>query len=138
MQDVFDAEYVSLHVRKSNRAAFHLYSVTLNYTVNDVEKGYYADGEDAYDMRCYFKRSPDSPKDATTLNEEKMKSDSVETSGDHAEEPPTKAMQALQAEKWRDADKHLTQLAGHAGASDLQRHLLKALQGHTLRVGDEL
>jgi N-alpha-acetyltransferase 10/11 len=56
MQDVFDAEYVSLHVRKSNRAAFHLYSVTLSYQVNDVEKGYYADGEDAYDMRCYFKK----------------------------------------------------------------------------------
>ena len=54
MQDVFNAEYVSLHVRKSNRAAFHLYSVTLNYQVHDVEKGYYADGEDAYDMRCYF------------------------------------------------------------------------------------
>ena len=56
MQDVFGAEYVSLHVRKSNRAAFHLYSVTLAYTVNDVEKGYYADGEDAYDMRCYFQQ----------------------------------------------------------------------------------
>jgi hypothetical protein len=56
MQCVFEAEYVSLHVRKSNRAAFHLYSVTLNYGVNDVEKGYYADGEDAYDMRCYFKK----------------------------------------------------------------------------------
>ena len=56
MQQVFDAEYVSLHVRKSNRAAFHLYSVTLNYTVHDVEKGYYADGEDAYDMRCYFRK----------------------------------------------------------------------------------
>lgn len=56
MADVFDAEYVSLHVRKSNRAAFHLYSVTLAYEVNDVEKGYYADGEDAYDMRCYFKK----------------------------------------------------------------------------------
>jgi N-alpha-acetyltransferase 10/11 len=54
MQDVFAAEYVSLHVRKSNRAAFHLYSVTLQYQVHDVEKGYYADGEDAYDMRCYF------------------------------------------------------------------------------------
>ena len=54
MAEVFDAEYVSLHVRKSNRAAFHLYSVTLQYVVNDVEKGYYADGEDAYDMRCYF------------------------------------------------------------------------------------
>merc|ERR1712130_1082551 len=54
MQNVFDAEYVSLHVRKSNRAAFHLYSITLQYKVHDVEKGYYADGEDAYDMRCYF------------------------------------------------------------------------------------
>ena len=58
MQDVFNADYVSLHVRKSNRAAFHLYSVTLNYVVHDVEKGYYADGEDAYDMRCYFKKQP--------------------------------------------------------------------------------
>ena len=64
MADVFDAEYVSLHVRKSNRAAFHLYSVTLVYEVNDVEKGYYADGEDAYDMRCYFK------KDTTQSNQE--------------------------------------------------------------------
>jgi N-alpha-acetyltransferase 10/11 len=57
MADVFDAVYVSLHVRKSNRAAFHLYSVTLAYQVNDVEKGYYADGEDAYDMRCYFPKN---------------------------------------------------------------------------------
>ena len=56
MEDVFDAEYVSLHVRKSNRAAYHLYSVTLAYEVNDVEKGYYAGGEDAYDMRCYFRK----------------------------------------------------------------------------------
>lgn len=54
MEEVFSGEYVSLHVRKSNRAAFHLYSVTLAYVVNDIEKGYYADGEDAYDMRCYF------------------------------------------------------------------------------------
>jgi hypothetical protein len=57
MEDVFESEYVSLHVRKSNRAAFHLYSVTLNYGVHDVEKGYYADGEDAYDMRCYFAKN---------------------------------------------------------------------------------
>ena len=69
MQDVFNAEYVSLHVRKSNRAAFHLYSVTLNYQVHDVEKGYYADGEDAYDMRCYFDKAV------------------VKEGGDHAEAP---------------------------------------------------
>ena len=56
METVFDAEYVSLHVRKSNKAAYHLYSQTLAYDIFDVEKGYYADGEDAYDMRCYFQK----------------------------------------------------------------------------------
>ena len=54
MYTVFDAEYVSLHVRQSNKAAFHLYNNTLRYEVHGIEKGYYADGEDAYDMRCYF------------------------------------------------------------------------------------
>lgn len=54
METVFNAHYVSLHVRKSNRAAFHLYTRTLRYAINDIEKGYYADGEDAYDMRCVF------------------------------------------------------------------------------------
>lgn len=75
MQDVFEAEYVSLHVRKSNRAAFHLYSVTLNYEVHDVEKGYYADGEDAYDMRCYFPRNikPKAEKEAEPPTSEMTK-----------------------------------------------------------------
>lgn len=51
MVECFDAEYVSLHVRKSNRAAFHLYSETLGFKVNSIEEKYYADDEDAYDMR---------------------------------------------------------------------------------------
>nr|ABK26438.1 unknown [Picea sitchensis] len=55
MHEVFGAEYVSLHVRKSNRAAFHLYTHTLGYKINDIEAKYYADGEDAYDMRKQFK-----------------------------------------------------------------------------------
>jgi len=55
MEEVFGAEYVSLHVRKSNRAAFHLYKDTLGYKINDIEAKYYADSEDAYDMRKYFK-----------------------------------------------------------------------------------
>jgi ribosomal protein S18 acetylase RimI-like enzyme len=54
MHEVFGAKFVSLHVRKSNRAAYHLYNETLKYKINDVERGYYADGEDAYDMRCTF------------------------------------------------------------------------------------
>ena len=60
MVEVFDAVYCSLHVRETNYAAIQLYNNTLGYTINDVEKEYYADGEDAYDMRCYFdKDAPD-------------------------------------------------------------------------------
>lgn len=55
MEQVFSAEYVSLHVRKSNRAAFNLYTETLGYKIHDVEAKYYADGEDAYDMRKELK-----------------------------------------------------------------------------------
>ncbi|KAJ3055882.1 N-terminal acetyltransferase A complex catalytic subunit ard1 [Rhizophlyctis rosea] len=55
MGEVFGAHYVSLHVRKSNRAALHLYRDTLKFTVHDVEKSYYADGEDAYAMRKNLK-----------------------------------------------------------------------------------
>ncbi|KAJ3039079.1 N-terminal acetyltransferase A complex catalytic subunit ard1 [Rhizophlyctis rosea] len=54
MAEVFGAHYVSLHVRKSNRAALHLYRDTLKFEVHEVEKSYYADGEDAYAMRKYF------------------------------------------------------------------------------------
>uniref|UniRef100_A0A7S2RN65 N-acetyltransferase domain-containing protein n=1 Tax=Mucochytrium quahogii TaxID=96639 RepID=A0A7S2RN65_9STRA len=56
MVDTFDAAYVSLHVRRSNFAAFHLYADTLGYEINGVEAGYYADGEDAYDMRMDFRK----------------------------------------------------------------------------------
>ena len=38
-------------------AAFHLYSQTLGYEIHEIEKGYYADGEDAYSMRCNFVKS---------------------------------------------------------------------------------
>ncbi|XP_008589119.1 PREDICTED: N-alpha-acetyltransferase 11 [Galeopterus variegatus] len=51
MIENFSAKYVSLHVRKSNRAALHLYSKTLNFQVSEVEPKYYADGEDAYAMK---------------------------------------------------------------------------------------
>ncbi|GER45358.1 N-acetyltransferase [Striga asiatica] len=51
LTQVYRAEYVSLHVRKSNKAAFNLYTGTLGYKIHDVEAKYYADGEDAYDMR---------------------------------------------------------------------------------------
>ncbi|CAB1116426.1 unnamed protein product [Ectocarpus sp. CCAP 1310/34] len=69
MQESFEARYVSLHVRESNRAAFHLYKTTLGYQINDVEKGYYADGEDAYDMRLPFPQKEQSHGAMTPLKQ---------------------------------------------------------------------
>jgi len=51
MLDVYNVDYVSLHVRETNHAAYHLYTNTLKFTKYDIEKKYYADGEDAFDMR---------------------------------------------------------------------------------------
>jgi len=51
MVEAFKAKFCSLHVRVSNRAALNLYKTTLKFDVDDTEKGYYADGEDAYKMK---------------------------------------------------------------------------------------
>ena len=80
MATVYQAKYVSLHVRKSNRAALGLYRDALGFQVDKVEKKYCgsqfidattrcvranidhplyiladADGEDAYGMRLSLK-----------------------------------------------------------------------------------
>merc|ERR1712008_412829 len=54
MEETFQSEHVSLHVRVTNRAAFTLYSENLGFDIHDVESKYYADKEDAYDMRKMF------------------------------------------------------------------------------------
>merc|ERR1711973_845384 len=51
MVETFNAKYVSLHVRKSNRAALNLYKMALRFEVSEIEPKYYADGEDAYAMK---------------------------------------------------------------------------------------
>lgn len=56
MAESHRAEYVSLHVRVSNKAALHLYRDTLGFEVENVESKYYADGEDAYAMKLDLKR----------------------------------------------------------------------------------
>jgi len=55
MKEAFNANFSALHVRETNQAAFHLYSQTLAYEIHEIERAYYADGEDAYDMRKYFR-----------------------------------------------------------------------------------
>jgi peptide alpha-N-acetyltransferase len=56
MQEYFDADFVSLHVRVTNRPALHLYHKNLGFDVRGIEKEYYGDKEDAYKMRKYFKK----------------------------------------------------------------------------------
>lgn len=68
MIENFSAKYVSLHVRKSNRAALHLYSNTLNFQVSEVEPKYYADGEDAYAMKRDLSRMTDELRQQLVLN----------------------------------------------------------------------
>ncbi|KAJ3239321.1 N-alpha-acetyltransferase 11 [Chytriomyces hyalinus] len=54
MVESFGAKFCSLHVRKTNRAALSLYKDTLKFTEMEVEKKYYADGEDAKKMVLKF------------------------------------------------------------------------------------
>lgn len=44
MASVYKASYVSLHVRKSNKAAIGLYKDTLGFEVAEIEKKYCAYG----------------------------------------------------------------------------------------------
>ena len=57
MKTVYSAKYCSLHVRVTNRAAFTLYKHVLGYEISSVADSYYADKEDAYDMKLYFDKN---------------------------------------------------------------------------------
>eukprot|EP00747_Dinoflagellata_sp_TGD_P184722 gnl/TRDRNA2_/TRDRNA2_40627_c0_seq1.p1 gnl/TRDRNA2_/TRDRNA2_40627_c0~~gnl/TRDRNA2_/TRDRNA2_40627_c0_seq1.p1 ORF type:complete len:271 (-),score=54.33 gnl/TRDRNA2_/TRDRNA2_40627_c0_seq1:44-856(-) len=51
MEEVYHAEHAFLNVRVSNQVARHLYTEKLGFELFQVQKGYYADGEDGYNMR---------------------------------------------------------------------------------------
>lgn len=55
MDAEYQANFCSLHVRKSNDAALHLYQETLGFRCAEVDEKYYVDNEDAYHMKKYFK-----------------------------------------------------------------------------------
>uniref|UniRef100_A0A7E4WB39 N-terminal amino-acid N(alpha)-acetyltransferase NatA n=1 Tax=Panagrellus redivivus TaxID=6233 RepID=A0A7E4WB39_PANRE len=71
MIENYNARFVSLHVRVSNRAAFSLYKHTLKFDIYETEPKYYADGEDAYAMkRClvsFARENNIMPADAVTF-----------------------------------------------------------------------
>ncbi|XP_050294796.1 N-alpha-acetyltransferase 10 [Anthonomus grandis grandis] len=73
MVECFDAKYVSLHVRKSNRAALNLYKNSLKFETVEIEPKYYADGEDAYSMKRDL--SEFSKKKAVKVESEHLKNE---------------------------------------------------------------
>lgn len=88
MSNVYDAEYCSLHVRVGNKAAIGLYRDTLGFEVIKTEVKYYADGEDAYDMRMYLKEKREK-KVEVTQEEEKKEAQPVAAVNDISKESAT-------------------------------------------------
>ena len=81
MSEILGAKYVSLHVRRSNRAALGLYQDRLGYELMEIEEGYYADGEDAFSMRKFF---DESCRDKVKVQKKKNNKDGVmELGGEH-------------------------------------------------------
>ncbi|KAI0024123.1 acyl-CoA N-acyltransferase [Xylariomycetidae sp. FL0641] len=64
MVETFGAQYVSLHVRVSNKAAIHLYTKTLGFDQEKTEPKYYADGEDAFCMKLNLSTIREAIRDA--------------------------------------------------------------------------
>lgn len=85
MEETFSSEHVSLHVRVTNRAAFALYSETLGFEIHDTEKGYYADKEDAYDMRKMFETGLRKQEDGKKKKKDKEKDKDKEKEKDKEE-----------------------------------------------------
>lgn len=78
MKNLFQAKYVSLHVRKSNRAALNLYTNSLGFKILEIEPKYYADGEDAYSMmRDLSAFAADSKTENTQPDNLEIKSESA-------------------------------------------------------------
>ncbi|KAL8431601.1 hypothetical protein ACSSS7_005195 [Eimeria intestinalis] len=108
MQDVFSADFAALHVRVTNRAAYALYSKTLGYRVHDIDKEYYADKEDAFNMRNYF-------------NKEEKKKSAMERNqkGRAARQPPVQQQEQQQQQQQQQQKQQL-----QGGPQQMQqRHL---------------
>jgi peptide alpha-N-acetyltransferase len=69
MQEYYNATYVSLHVRVTNKPALHMYKDILGFEVTEIEKEYYNDKEDAYTMKKFFKEKGKDAKVIELKNE---------------------------------------------------------------------
>ena len=77
LHEYFEADYVSLHVRVSNRPALILYHEKLGFEIRGIEKNYYNDAEDAYKMRKYFKQEKKDKNEITIEIKDEIKYEDI-------------------------------------------------------------
>jgi len=104
MVEAFDANYVSLHVRVSNRAALKLYQDTLKFKIHDVEAKYYADNEDAYAMRKELKEKRTGPA-YKKVEPHKTETNSTTEEKKGAESKPTPRKEAVVESDTKEEEK---------------------------------
>ena len=77
LQEYFEADFVSLHVRVSNRPALILYHEKLGFEIRGIEKNYYNDAEDAYKMSKYFKQEKKDKNEITIEIKDEIKYEDI-------------------------------------------------------------
>ena len=105
MQEYFDADFVSLHVRVSNRPALQLYHNNLDFDVRGIEKGYYADKEDAYKMRKYFKKDKKDKKEVTIEIKDEIKYEDIKDYFEEVDENGKELPEKEKKEEIKEKDK---------------------------------
>merc|ERR1712063_92938 len=103
MKETYGAEYVSLHVRKSNRAALGLYSETLGFKISGIEEKYYADHEDAYEMD----KSLLTPEEEAARQRKKEKREAKERKPKQIEAPASPVVEDPDVPQSDEADAQL-------------------------------
>ena len=98
LQEYFEADFVSLHVRVSNRPALILYHEKLGFEIRGIEKNYYNDAEDAYKMRKYFKKEKKDKNEITIEIKDEIKYEDIKDIFEEVDENG-KAKQNLKEEE---------------------------------------
>ena len=101
LQEYFEADFVSLHVRVSNRPALILYHEKLGFEIRGIEKNYYNDAEDAYKMRKYFKQEKKDKNEITIEIKDEIKYEDIKDIFEEVDENG-KAKQNLKEEEEKD------------------------------------
>ena len=108
MQEYYDADFVSLNVRVTNRPALHLYHNNLGFDVIGIDKEYYLDKEDAYKMRKYFKKDKKDKNVITIEIKDEIKYEDIKDVFEEVDEEgkPIQKLKIDHTEKFQENEEH--------------------------------